>query len=80
LTEPSPNVAEDSSLRGILLVEDVGEGGKGRTEAVEEVLGKDPAGVGVGSLLDGELRVAVEERVGGENIWERRVRTGGRGS
>jgi hypothetical protein len=66
LPKPRPDVAQDPSLDGIRFVEDALESGVGGTETVEEVLGEDPAGVGVGGFLNGELG-AGEERIGGED-------------
>lgn len=56
-------------MYGIVLVEDTLKCNVRGTEAVAEVLGKDPGGVGVGSLLDSVSGLlATEKRVVGKAV------------
>lgn len=68
LAEARADVGQDAGLHRVVLVEEVLERRVGRAEAVEEVLRKDPPGVGVRRLLDRELR-AGKERVVGEDVF-----------
>ena len=62
---------EDFSVCGILLVEELTEGVVGRAEAVEEVLGEDPAAVCCMSWMEGGggcvLEKAYKDEMEGNN-------------
>lgn len=65
------NVAQDSSLSRIVLVEEVLERGELGAEAVEEVLREDPGAIGVGGFLNGVTGDGGEEGVVGQAVDER---------
>lgn len=67
LTKTGADVAQDTGLDRVVLVEQVLQGRVGGSEAVDVVLRKDPGRVRVRRLLGGELSVE-EERVARQDV------------